>query len=185
MLLVRMLTFGVHILVSVMAVSPSPTAHADVLAGAEMIDVADEGSPLLASTYDEAASDPSDSGECAPAELPLSLPAPGAVLDCNDARMNALLADMIGTCDMPRKNGPQLLPTMHTGSSAPQLRVADGTRNHGRTPLRSRPRANDAPSLLPTRAPLLPAPVICRLAAADSPLPARDAGSRLERPPRA
>jgi hypothetical protein len=169
MLLVRMLTFGVHVLVSVVAASPSLPAHADV----------------LASTYEEAACDPSDSGECAPAfDLELSLPAPSAILDCNDARINVLLADMIGTCDMPRRSGPQLPATVHTGSTAPQLRVSDGPRGHDRCPLRP-PRANDSPSLVPTRVPLVPALVVAPLSLRDSPLPRRAEDLRLERPPRA
>jgi hypothetical protein len=188
MLLVLMLTLGLHLLVSlVMAASPSLPARGEALHAVSGSSVAGSDSgALLASTYEEAASDPADSGECAPnLEVPLSLPTPGAILDCNDARVSVLLADMIGTCDMPRKSGPQLLPTVHTGSSAPQLRISDGLHNHGRSPLRSRPRPNDAPSLLPTRVPLVPSLAVSRLAAADSPLPQGTAGPRLERPPRA
>jgi hypothetical protein len=165
-----MLTIGVHFLVSVAAASASPPLHADA----------------LASTYEEAACDPADSGECAPlvdlAEI--SVPAPTAILDCNDARLNALIRDMIGTCDMPRRNGPQLPPTVHTGSSAPQTRISDGPRGHDRCPLRS-PRGNDPPSLVPSRVPLLPALTASRLAVEDSPLPAGAEAERLERPPRA
>jgi hypothetical protein len=170
MLPVRMLTIGMHILVSAMTVSPSLPADAD----------------LLASTYEQAAGDPSDSGECAPAgELELSLPTPGAILDCNDARINVLLGDMIGTCDMPRRSGPQLPPTVHTGSTAPQLRISDGPRGHDRCPLRSPPRANDPPSIVPTRVPLVPPLAVSPLLLHDSPLPVRAEDLRLERPPRA
>jgi hypothetical protein len=164
-----MLVLGTHILVSVMAAAPSLPAHADA----------------LASTYEEAASDPADSGECAlSVDAEASVPAAAVILDCNDARVNALIGDMIGTCDMPRRNGPQLPATVRPASGAPQLRPA-GARGPERCPLRSPPRANDSPSLVPTRVPLVPALAASPLLVADSPLPRRAEDGRLERPPRA
>jgi hypothetical protein len=174
MLRVRMLTVGLHVLVSLVAVAPSP-AHADSA----------PDDCALASTYDEAACDPSDSGECAP-DVELSLPAPAAILDCNDARTNVLIGDMIGTCDMPRRSGPPTaLPTVHTGSSAPQMRMSDGPRGSDRCPLRgSSTRGDDSPSLPSARVPLTPPLAATPLLMHDSPLVVRAEDLRLDRPPR-
>ena len=199
MLLVRMLTVGLHVLVSLVALSP-PAAHAAVPPRAAAVAQADDADvaqaddadvardAALASTYDEAACDPSDSGECA-ADVELSLPtasAPAAILDCNDARTNALLADMIGTCDMPRRSGPPTaLPTVRTGSNAPQLRMTDGPHGCDRCPLRgSPPRGDDSPSLPAARVPLEPPLAVSSLAISDAPLVVRAEDLRLDRPPR-
>jgi hypothetical protein len=96
-----MLALGVTLLVSV-AAPPLPTAHA--------------AAEKLASTYDEAYCDAADGGECAEEDLlELSLPAaPPAILDC----ASPFIAEMIGTCDLPRPTMPSLhLPTVRNGSA--------------------------------------------------------------------
>jgi hypothetical protein len=202
MLPVRMLTLGLHLLVSLAAVAPSravvPGPSVAVVPGPSVavavdaqtsIDADDSAdSPrgsLLASTYDEAACDPAEAGECA-AEPGISLPAPPAILDCNDARVGLILADMIGTCDMPRRAGPPArLPTVRTASGAPQMRLGDGGRANDRLPLRASAPRDDSSSLPPSRLPIARAPSRSPLVRHDAPLPLRLDDFRLDRPPRA
>lgn len=87
-----MFALGAYLLSAVASLSTSLPAH---------------GEPL-ASTFEQAACDPSDSGECAQeldlamALSELDLPPAPAVLDCSDARM----ADFGGWCDLPHPQSP-------------------------------------------------------------------------------
>jgi hypothetical protein len=164
----RMVGLGVYLVSSLALVSP---------ARAEL---------PVASTYEDAACDPSDSGECA-VEPQLSLapvPAVPAVVDCSDERLSLVLADMIGTCDMPRRSGPPLPPATVRNAGGPSLRV-DAARDSGSCPLRAPARGDDSPSLLTGGARLLPPLGVTPLGADEVPLVPRAEDRRLDRPPRA
>jgi hypothetical protein len=94
-----MIALGVSLLVSV-AATPLPAAHA--------------AAEKLASTYDEAACDPSEGGECAE-EVLIDLPQLVAILDCQ----SPIIHDMIGSCDLPTPTIPSLhLPTVRNGGGS-------------------------------------------------------------------
>ena len=102
-----MLSLGVTLLVSV-AATPPPAAHAV---------------EMLASTYDEAACDAADGGECADEVLIDLMPAPPAILDCQ----SPFVADMIGSCDLPQQTIPTVhLPTLKKGASSPLVILRSG-----------------------------------------------------------
>jgi hypothetical protein len=97
-----MLSLGTCLFVSVAAASPAAPLHA---------------AEKLASTYEEAASDVTDSGECAVEanleELPL--PTLAEILDCE----SPYVQEMIGSCDLPKPTLPSLhLPTLQKGAAA-------------------------------------------------------------------
>jgi hypothetical protein len=97
-----MLSFGTYLLVSVAMASPAAPLHA---------------AEKLASTYEEAACDVTDSGECAvEADLEeLPLPTLAEILDCE----SPYVQEMIGSCDMPKPTLPSLhLPTLQKGVAA-------------------------------------------------------------------
>jgi hypothetical protein len=94
-----MFALGAYLLVSVASATPVGPVH-----------VAEQ----LASTYEEATCDASDSGECAE-EVELSIPTPAAILDCE----NPLIQEMIGSCDLPK-------PAPPTAAHAPTLRNSNG-----------------------------------------------------------
>jgi hypothetical protein len=113
-----MLALGAYLVVSVVAATPAAPAH--VVAASEK----------LASTYDEAFCDPADGGECAdePAVSEDLPPAAPAILDCE----SPLIADMIGSCDMPKPTWPQLhVPTLRNGNGS-ALVVDSGGHDHFR-----------------------------------------------------
>jgi hypothetical protein len=100
-----MLALGVTLLVSV-AATPPPSAHA--------------GEPL-ASTYEQAACDASDGGECADEPLIELMPPPAAILDCQ----SPFIAEMIGSCDLPAPAIPSLhLPTLQRGGNGLTTTIA-------------------------------------------------------------
>lgn len=106
-----MLALGVTLLVSV-AATPPPSVHA---------------SEPLASTYEQAACDPSEGGECADEPLIELPPSPAAILDCQ----SPFIAEMIGSCDLPAPAIPSLhLPTLRNGGNALAViaRVGSGER---------------------------------------------------------
>lgn len=168
-----MLALGSWLLLSVASVSPTPAAaHAE----------------KLASTYEEAACDASDGGECAPSTIEPSLSAPTlpSILDCNDARLSVWMQEMIGSCDMPRPPLPNAhVATLRTGNGQSASRISDGLTRQS-PPMRSAPRASDETpplvgSLRLTTPPIPSAPTL----PIDFAAPANPPGSRLERPPRA
>jgi hypothetical protein len=168
-----MIALGAYLVASVVAAAPAP-AHAE----------------RLASTYDEAACDPSDSGECAeapPADDPLSLPAAPAVLDCNDARLDLYIAEMIGSCDMPRPAPPNTAaPTVTPAAPTGPHRICDGLCAHDSNPMRPAPRTTDnSPPLAGTATPALAPPRASSLQTTDEIVRLTLFSSRLERPPRA
>ena len=158
-----MLSLGVTLLVSV-AATPPPAAHAV---------------EMLASTYDEAACDAADGGECADEVLLDLMPAPAAILDCE----NPFLADMIGSCDLPAPAIPSLhLPTLRNAGSG--FTVAARSGSSERLSVGTTAPSIDA-ALTFARVSLLPAPfAITDFALASTSV--QDAPrSRLDRPPRA
>lgn len=101
-----MLALGLTLLVSVAAAPPPVPMHAG---------------EKLASTYEEASCDSADGGECAVELLIDLMPAPPAILDCQ----SPLIADMIGSCDLPAQTLPSLhVPTLRNGGNG--LSVARG-----------------------------------------------------------
>jgi len=166
-----MLALGAYLLASVAAAAPAaPAAHAE----------------QLASTYDEAACDPADSGECAApeAEPTSSLP---AILDCNDERLSLVMQEMIGTCDMPRPAPPLAhLPTLRNANAPGGSRLCDGLCDHESYPLKPAPRtSDDGPPLITTATPTATPPAWSPLPTRERALRRSDFASRLERPPRA
>ena len=157
-----MLALGVTLLVSV-AAAPPPSVHA---------------SEPLASTYEQAACDASDGGECADEVLIELLPPPAAILDCQ----SPLIADMIGSCDMPEPTVPTLhLPTLQKGGNgaAVTVRGAAGER------LSIVSAMSSLDSALPlARFALAPSIHATPLAALASTITQDAPRSRLDRPPR-
>lgn len=168
----RMIAFGAYLVASVVAATPAP-AHGE----------------KLASTYEEAACDPSDSGECAEAaDAAPVLPAPPAVLDCNDPRLDTYVAAMIGSCDMPTPAPPDAAaPTVHPAAPAGPVRVCDGLcAAHDDRPLHPAPRMSDDQSPLAGTADAFLAPPSGTALETEEVTPPRFTfASRLERPPRA
>jgi hypothetical protein len=160
----RMLALGAYLLVSVAAASPVAPVHA---------------AEKLASTYDEAFCDPADGGECAD-EPTLSEEAPPtpAILDCE----SPLIADMIGSCDMPKPTWPQLhVPTLRNGNGT-AIVVDSGGHDH----LSIVSTASSVDGALPLRISWLGALAPAHAAFAVSNDASPDAPhSRLDRPPRA
>ncbi len=152
----------------------------------------------LASTYDEAACSAQDEGatdslartdaslindaadlqslDCAPP------PVAPAVLDCNDERMSYFVAEMIGSCDMPRPTivGP---PTVKAPAPA---RVCDGLRcAHDSGPLCTPARTTDDSQPIAQNAIALQTHFAIVPFAIEYPsILLRDFAKRLERPPR-
>src|SRR4051794_32543433 len=100
-----MFALGVCLMATVSSVSPTTAAPARSENGAAV---------AVASTYDDAACDLSDSGECAPVEVSLDLellielPAqpPPLHLDCRDPRAGE--PARFGSCDLPRPVSPRM-----------------------------------------------------------------------------
>jgi hypothetical protein len=169
-----MLALGAYLLSAVASLTPTLPTHGEPPA-----------SSPLASTYEQAACDPSDSGECAQ-ELELAfealdLPPAPAVLDCSDTRM----LDFGGWCDLPRPASPLAPrpPTLHNGNHGAGFRAG-----HAATtpPLNSPPpRPDDSRTLPALHATfLLPptsVPLVLRYVSHHVNAPS----VRLERPPRA
>jgi hypothetical protein len=91
-----------------------------------------------ASTYDEAACDeelvvapPVEPGHCEQAE-------PVMIVDCDDPGMTPWVAEMIGSCEMPRMNPPGYKPdAIKPARGAPMFRVQCGVAcGHDQTPIR-------------------------------------------------
>jgi hypothetical protein len=158
--------------------------------------VATVNPPPLASTYDQAACADDDAGALlindADAERPAEVadcsepPAAPAVIDCNDERASRFVAEMIGSCDMPKPSAPTGGPAVvHAPNGAP-VRICDGIHcSHDSTPIRAAARAPDDGS------PLRASSFALSIVFTASPLSARAPfalqsidGSRLERPPR-
>src|SRR3954470_19217140 len=92
-----MFALGVCLLATVSSVTPTAATPAPGVA--------------VASTYDDAACDLSDSGECAPLELALDFdielpPAVPNELDCKGPRPSD--PPRFGSCDLPRPVSPRL-----------------------------------------------------------------------------
>jgi len=106
-----MLALGVTLLVSV-AATPPPAAHAV---------------ETLASTYDEAACDAADGGECADEVLIDLMPPPPAILDCQ----SPFVAEMIGSCDLPEQTIPTVhVPTLKKGGNGALVILRSGASEH-------------------------------------------------------
>jgi hypothetical protein len=144
----------------------------------------------VASTYDEAACSDTEIARVEPradetdcSEAPPPVP---TVIDCNDARASLWMAEMIGSCDMPRASGPTLPPTLNAvGRGA--ARVCTGERcGYEQLPLRAPLRNLDDGS--PTVPSAIAFPFHAAIARLDDPLVRRTSQieeSGLERPPRA
>lgn len=167
-----MFALGAYLLSAVASLSTSLPVHA---------------SEPLASTYEQAACDPSDSGECAQetdlvsaiAFADFDLPPAPAVLDCSDARM----PELGGWCDLPHPQSP-LAPraaSLHNGQRF-GMRAGHVTAT---PPLASpQPQSDDTrtlpPSYLTFITPPMSAPLVLPYVA-----PHGDSYClRLERPPR-
>ncbi|HZS37073.1 MAG TPA: hypothetical protein VFF06_09610 [Polyangia bacterium] len=114
-------------------------------------------------------------------------PAAPAVIDCNDERASRFVAEMIGSCDMPKPPAPTGGPAVvHAPAGAP-VRICDGIHcSHDSSPIRAAARAPDDGS------PLQASAFSLAIVFAASPLDARAQlklqsidGPRVERPPRA
>jgi hypothetical protein len=158
-----MLALGVTLLVSV-AAQPPPAAHA---------------AEKLASTYEDAACDAADGGECADELLIELMPAPAAILDCK----SPFIADMIGSCDLPAPTIPTLhVPTLKKGGNGPALVLRSGSSD--RHTIVTAAMSLDA-ALICAHVSLAPAPyshhdfALASTSVQDAPR------SRLDRPPRA
>ena len=155
-----MLALGLTLVVSVAATPPPVRAQEP-----------------LASTYDEASCDAGDGGECANEQL-IEFDVPPAILDCQ----SPLIADMIGSCDLPTPAIPALhLPTLRNGGAGFSV-ARTGSHEH-LTVMASAPALDAA---LCRRPPSLAPPVaadsifaLAATSAQDAPRP------RLDRPPRA
>lgn len=165
-----MIALGAYLLASVVAATPAAT-HGE----------------RLVSSYDQAACDPGDWDECAPPDPSIALAAPPAVLDCNDARLELYMAEMIGSCDMPAPTPPdRTTASVHPADPGPR-RVCDATCNAQRAcPVRPEPRHVE--ELLPlwgsSTAWLFAPPEISRLYGEEPSRLHSVPPSRLERPPR-
>jgi hypothetical protein len=145
----------------------------------------------LASTYDEAACDGSETPAPAPVEeARCSEPPPAApaVIDCNDPLMSKWVGEMIGSCDMPKPapptGGP---PVLHAArDTGATVRICDtfGCR-HESAPLRPIGRELERPDpALATRVTLDPPAGDSALAERAAAIPSDPLPRRLERPPR-
>jgi hypothetical protein len=158
-----MLALGVSLLVSV-AATPPPAAHA---------------AEALASTYEQAACDAADGGECADELLLELLPPPAAILDCQ----SPFVAAMIGSCDLPTPTIPNAhVQTVKKGGNGPLVMLRSGSSE--RHTIVSAVVSVDA-ALIFSHAALAPPPYALQdfaLASTSAPDAPR---SRLDRPPRA
>lgn len=168
-----MFALGAYLLSAVASLSTSLPAHA---------------SEPLASTFEQAACDPSDSGECAQETEVAStfvfgdfdLPPAPAVLDCSDARM----PDFGGWCDLPHPQSPLAAraASLHNGNQRYGMRAGHVTAT---TPLAvPQPQSDDTRTLLPLYLTFLTPPASAPLVL---PYVAPHGDSyclRLERPPR-
>jgi hypothetical protein len=158
-----MLALGLTLVVSVAAAAPRP-AHAV---------------ERVASTYDEAACDPADGGECADeAMVELSAPALPTIIDCE----SPVIADMIGSCDLPTPMLPSLhVPTLRTGGNGATVVLRSG----GGDETTVTPGASSLDGAIPLVATLVAssasAPVVAMTDTATKDVPR----PRLDRPPRA
>src|SRR4051812_26752191 len=89
----KMFALGVCLMATVSSVGPTAPAPAHAEAAAVAVANGAVANAAVASTYDEAACDLSESGECAPLEVALDLefaidlpPPPPLDLDCKDPR---------------------------------------------------------------------------------------------------
>jgi len=156
-----MLALGVTLLVSV-AAQPPAAVH-----------------EKIASTYEEASCDAADGGECADEVLLDLMPAPAAILDCE----NPFLADMIGSCDLPAPAIPSLhLPTLRNAGSG--FTVAARSGSSERLSVGTTAPSIDA-ALTFARVTLAPAPFITNDLQLASTSVQDAPRSRLDRPPRA
>lgn len=155
-----------------------------------------------ASTYDQAACAESLSAELQPAAPALDaddprdcrpqaaqpIPTVPTVIDCNDPGMSHWVADMIGSCDMPRPAPPTAgAPAAVKGARDGIARVTTGLRGaDDLPPVRAPSRAanDDVPALSAFTA-LRYVPISTALCPALLPPATRLHESRLERPPRA
>ena len=147
----------------------------------------------LASTYDDAACaaaewsltpEPLETDCRAPAPVPPT--APPAVIDCNVQNDSSFLAEMIGSCDMPRSSSTA--PALVRAPSAPApLRFCDGINCvNDSSPLRPASRADhrDQP-LASAHLTLAHRGEFSRLTLASQAAPPSRHAPRIERPPRA
>jgi hypothetical protein len=158
-----MLALGVTLLVSV-AAAPPPPAHA---------------SEPLASTYEQAACDLSEGGECADEPVIELPPSPAAILDCQ----SPFIAEMIGSCDLPAPAIPSLhLPTLQRAGNG--LVAATRVGSGERLSVVSAPPSLDA-ALPLQRFALSPSLHATPLSVFASTITQDAPRSRLDRPPRA
>ena len=156
----------------------------------------------VASTYDQAAcagdalhdsdrADAPDADEIASASpADCETPAPPAIIDCNDPGMSPWVADMIGSCDMPKPPLPKAVPptTVHGANDGPGMqRLCDGLHcNHESYPLRAASTtSSDGNALALSRVGFLHHVTASPLALDGELEPPEAPRSRLERPPRA
>ncbi len=173
-----MLSLAVCLMATVSSVSPTmpgPSAPTPAVPAA------------FASTYDDAACDLSDSGECAPVDFELALdieygPAAPTDLDCKGPRV---VGDppRFGSCDLPRPVSPRArLAWLRGTGHGPHRAFSAATRSS--SPVTSPPRPDDTQTLLvsiPT-ALLIPSTFPIYVIAPAPPKAAPH--DRLERPPR-
>jgi len=160
-----MLALGLTLVVSVAAVPPSAVAH-------------EPQHERMASTFDEAFCDPSDGGECAEEALLDFMPAPAAILDCE----SPLLADMIGSCDLPAPPIPVVhLPTLRNGK--PGIGSATTTASSDRLSVVTSASSVDG-AMSVTNVSLHPAPLTGQLVALHATRTQQTPRPRLDRPPR-
>lgn len=156
-----MIALGLSLLAS-LAAAPPPALH---VAGEK-----------VASTWDEAACDAGDGGECADEIVIDLVPAPAAILDCQ----SPFIAEMIGSCDLPAATLPSLhLPTLQRGG--PGLNVVQ--RVGDKLTFVTTPPSLEA-ALPPARLPLAPCLHATPLSAHASALLNDAPPFRLDRPPR-
>lgn len=157
-----MLALGLTLVVSVAAAPPAVTSE------------------RLASTYDEAACDPADGGECAEEvllDLNLLAPSP-AILDCE----SPFIVDMIGKCDLPAPALPTLhVPTLRNG--APGFTSSSSSPTSDRLSVVAS--ASSVDGAMPgANGSLHPAPCTARLSFFDATRTQMFPPPRLNRPPR-
>lgn len=172
-----MFALGAYLVASVVAAAPAPVRADRAVAPAAM-----------ASTYDEAACDPSDGGECADDADAIELaPAAPAILDCNDPHLSVYIAEMIGSCDMPHPSPGVKTASLRKAANGPApTRICDGLCASDAQPLRSTPRStDDPPPLLGTVAALSLPGLYSALHVPSRVQRHRIFASRLDRPPRA